>query len=130
MTKKTCVRSLTLILCLLMLLTTMFSCAKEQTEEGFDDDVITTEAPSDSPYDENGYLKDSLDGLNYDGKTVNVITWDNNPYLFPWEANDEDSALRLVYNRDRYVEERLNIEFDIGRKTSSASADKEHANAR
>ena len=99
MTKKTIVRFLSISMCLLMLLTTMLSCTDEDktTENSENDTLVSTNEDETSPYDENGYLKDSLDGLYYDGKDVNVLTWDNNPYLFPLELNESDEVVRLVY---------------------------------
>ena len=130
MTQKRFVKLLSLGMCLVILLTMVLSCASgDTTEYDIDDSSSVATDDSNSLYDENGYLKDSLDGINYDGKDVNVITWDNNPYLFPLESSDDDEVIRLVYNRDRYLEERLGVNFVVIRKTSSASADKEHANA-
>lgn len=131
MAKKRVIATVCLLLCLLMLLSVAASCKSQKKDPVTDNttagEKVTTDP--DSPYDENGYLKDDLDGINYNGKVVNVLTWDNNPYLFPLESGDTDKTVDLVYKRDRYLEDRLGVDFDITRKTSSASADREHANA-
>lgn len=129
MKKSVFLRITTFTLCIVMLLTLLLSCAKKEDAEDSKESQSVVTDDSGNLYDENGYLKDSLDGIYYDGKDVNVITWDNNPYLFPLEVNENDETTRLAYNRDRYIEERLGVTFQITRKTSSASADKEHANA-
>ena len=131
MAKKRVIATVCLLLCLLMLLSVAASCKSRKKDPVTDNttagEKVTTDP--DSPYDEHGYLKDDLDGVNYNGKVVNVLTWDNNPYLFPLESGDADKTVDLVYKRDRYLEDRLGVDFDITRKTSSASADREHANA-
>lgn len=133
MTKKKLITSVCLLLSLFMLLSVAVSCTSKKKTPATDESTkkggeAVTSDPN-SPYDANGYLKDSLDGINYNGKTVNVLTWDNNPYLFPLESSDTDKVVDLVYRRDRELEDRLGVEFEITRKTSSASADKSHANA-
>lgn len=126
--KKRIMRLLCLIICLLMLMTAFVSCKDEDNNTNNDGEIsVETDDPN-SLYDENGYLKDSLQGLYYDEKDVNVISWKNNPYLFPEEASDADEVVRLVYNRDRYLEEKFGVNFVVTLKTSSASADKQHAN--
>lgn len=116
-----------MMLCIITVSMLIMACTKKG-DEGTENNTVATEDTS-SFYDENGYVKDSLDGLYYDGKDVNIITWDNNPYLFPLELNDKDDIIQLSYNRDRYIEERLGVNLVITRKTSSASADRTHANA-
>ena len=122
-------RYMCLIMCLLMVATLLLACGDEQEENQTPESNSVAQDDPDSPYDVNGYLKDSLDGIHYDDQEVSVITWDNNPYLFPLDDTDQSDTVRLVYVRDRSIEERLGISFKITRKTSSASADKEHANA-
>ena len=131
MTKKI-IKALSLALCILTLFSLMASCKKQNAgtqETTAQTNTVASTDPTNSDYDENGYLKDSLDGLYYDGKDVKIISWDNNPYAFPLEQSEKDDVVNLIYTRDRTLEERFGIKFDVLRKTSSASADKEHANA-
>ena len=128
MVKKVFIRIICLVMLLVMMSTLLLSCAKNDNNEGNDGSInVSTDDPN-SLYDENGYLKDSLGGLYYDGKDVNIISWKNNPYLFPEETSEEDEVIRLVYNRDRYLEEKFGVNFEVTLKTSSASADRNHAN--
>ncbi len=130
MTNRNLISFFCVFLCLLMLLPGIVSCTSKDTPEDSgsngSDSTTTTE---ESPYDENGYLKDDLYGIDLGGQEVKVITWDNNPYLFPLQEEDTDKMVNLVYERDRYLEERFNINFEITRKTSSASADRTAAQA-
>lgn len=136
MAKKKLISSCCLLLCLLTLLSLAVSCGGSNANEvpqttGNDvtENTEPEESGTESPYDENGFLKDSLDGIYYNGTEVKIITWDNNPYLFPLQQDESERFVSLVYKRDRYLEDKLGLYFDITRKTSSASADKEHANA-
>ncbi len=110
-----------------MLLTALASCNGSKDSQNSDsgsatDNSVSTEP---SPYDENGYLKDSLDGKDYDGAEVKILSWENNTYLFPEkEAAQGDNVAMLIYSRDRHIEERLNVNFVVTKKTASASSDR------
>ena len=121
---KSTVKFLCALLCLCLVCSIVISCAPEVVEETEFDDVSVGTDESDPTLDENGYLRDSLDGKYYDGKEVKILSWENNPYLFPVESPQEDPVMSLIYSRDRYVEERLGVEFSVTRKTSNASSDK------
>ena len=129
MEKNRIIRLVAFAMCIITLIGIISSCSIRKPDNADNSGSTDTTSDSNSLYDENGYLKDSLDGLYYDGVDVNIITWDNNPYLFPLKTIENDQVIELVYNRDRYIEEKLGVKFKIIRKTSSASADKEHANA-
>ena len=114
---------ISLILALMMLLPAAVACA-ESTGEG----DTTTAAPSaattvdttpvtESPYDENGYLKDNIPELNYGGETVDVLYWSNAKNVEYVAEDDGDSVNASIYYRNLAVEERLGITFNwIGEK--------------
>ncbi|MBE6611427.1 MAG: extracellular solute-binding protein [Ruminococcaceae bacterium] len=83
-------------------------------------DIGSTESPSgtdsmateDSPYDENGYLKDSLpDDLDFGGKIVNIyVRGDNLSTEFDAEQ-DGDIVNDAMFTRNQKIEERLNVDI-------------------
>ena len=73
----------------------------------------TTAVETESPYDVNGYLKDTLDPtLNYNGEEVSILYW-NDAYNVEFEVEQlsGDLVKDALYNRNSAVEERLGIEF-------------------
>ena len=130
MKKGTGAKIVCLLLCLLMVSAMAISCSGKKKDPIKDDSSTKTSVVTDDPnsdYDEKGYLKDSLGDKNYGGKEVQILSWKNNPYLFPDEEGENDPVMQLVYSRDRTVEEKLNVNFSITKKTSSASSNRTEA---
>ena len=83
---------------------------------------LTTEATetdtSENPYDENGYLKDSIPSdLNYGGETVSIMGWANSEasYDFSTDGTKGDEIAEQTFSRNEFVQERLkvNLEFNL-----------------
>ena len=106
------IRIISLLLCIIMLVPLLFSCAKEETEE------TVTAAPvdtTDGRFDANGYLKDDLpDDLDFNGETLNVYTW-TDQLKADWGTREISSNVveKALYEREVSVCERLNIKLNI-----------------
>lgn len=124
-------KTLAIILAMLMCLSVMVSCGGGKTEdpvatttaaqggENTPADTTTTVATTESPYDVNGYLKDSLDpNLNYNGEKFTILYWSDVERIeFEVEEMTGDLIGDALYNRNAAVEDRLNIEFEwVGTK--------------
>jgi maltose-binding protein MalE len=118
-------KTLAIILAMLMCLSVMVSCGGKtddpaatttaaQGGENTPADTTTTVETTESPYDVNGYLKDSLDpNLNYNGDKFTILFWkDVERIEFEVEEMTGDLIGDALYNRNAAVEDRLNIEFE------------------
>ena len=119
-------RLLTFGLATLMCLSSMVSCGTSGDEEESMattttaaaittsvSEQTTTAVETESPYDVNGYLKDTLDPtLNFNGEEVSILYW-NDTYNVEFEVEQlsGDLVKDALYNRNSAVEERLGIEF-------------------
>ena len=115
MKKHTIFKLLAVILCFIMLASLFAACTKKddgQTTTAKD----TTSAPeTDSLYDENGFLLDSLPSdLKYNNRDFTLFTWSNQTV---WEWSKEQQSGDLIkdslYLRMLNVEERLGIKIII-----------------
>ena len=80
-------------------------------------DAVTTVETAAAPVDEYGrkYVSSALpDNLNFDGTTVNLWCRNDNVFVYEFAVEEEigDMLNDAVYNRNRKVEERLNIDFN------------------
>ena len=118
-------KTLAIILAMLMCLSVMVSCGGKtddpaatttaaQGGENTPADTTTTVETTESPYDVNGYLKDSLDpNLNYNGEKFTLLYWSDVERIeFEVEEMTGDLIGDALYNRNAAVEDRLNIEFE------------------
>ncbi|MBQ3126498.1 MAG: hypothetical protein IJC15_05450, partial [Clostridia bacterium] len=110
-----------LLLCLAMILP---ACSQTQTENPSDTTAPTadtTVSDADSPYDDNGFLKDDLpEDLNFGGKEVNVFVGDyNGAYIDDLyvEAESGDRLSDAIYTLRRRVEERLGVKLTYNWET-------------
>lgn len=88
-----------------------------QVTIGGQDDVTTVS--DDSPYDANGFLKDELPSdLDLGGKTVSIYVRGDtlNQYYAEQTGDIVDDA---IYERNRRIEERLNVKLNIFTNTST-----------
>jgi len=121
---KTFFRSLSMGLALLTCLSALLSCGTSgDGEESMAtttaanttsvSEQTTTALETESPYDVNGYLKDTLDHtLNYNGKEISILYWnDVTDAEFEIEEMSGDLVKDALYNRNAAVEERLGIQF-------------------
>ena len=119
-------KALAIILAMLMCLSVMVSCGKPDngddpasttTAAGGENtpaDTTTTVAETESPYDGNGYLKDSLDpNLDYKGEKFTILYWSDVERI-EFEVLEQTGDLigDALFNRNAAVEDRLNIEFE------------------
>ena len=119
-------KTLAIILAMLMCLSVMVSCGGKTEDPaatttaaqgGENTPADTTTAPAEtteSPYDVNGYLKDSLDPeLNYNGEKFTLLYWkDVERIEFEVLEMTGDLIGDALYNRNAAVEDRLNIDFE------------------
>ena len=115
-------RVIALILILAFALTA-FACGNSKPEETTENatttatpsageaTTTTTVAETESPYDENGYLKSDLpEDLNFNGETVTVLYWDDVEHPeFESEGITGDIVNDAIYNRNVHVEEKLGV---------------------
>ena len=88
-----------------------------QVTTGGQDD--TTAVSEDSPYDAKGFLNDDLPSdLNFNGKTVSIYVRGDtlNQYDAEQSGDIVDDA---IYERNRKIEERLNVKLNIFSNTSA-----------
>ena len=119
-------RLLTFGLATLMCLSSMVSCGTSGDEEESMattttaaaittsvSEQTTTAVETESPYDVNGYLKDTLDPtLNFNGEEVSILYW-NDTYNVEFEVEQlsGDLVKDALYNRNSAVEERLGVDL-------------------
>ena len=116
---KNTARMITLLMALIFLLSVATGCKKDQPEEQ-DSDVATESTAgsntsdvtedTDSLYDENGYLKDTVPELDFDGYNFKMLGWisgyDSDFYA---EVDVGDTIVDAVYYRNEAIKERLNV---------------------
>ncbi len=117
---------ISLFLALLMLLPAAVGCAENGGENTADGGAAGTNSPdgattvpeTESPFDDDGYLKDRIpDSLNYGGEVVDVLYWSNAKNVEYTAEDDGDSINASIYYRNLAVEDRLGITFNwIGEK--------------
>lgn len=84
--------------------------AAVEQQGGADATTAATEATTENPYDENGYLKSSLPELNFNGETVTVLWWtDVEKPEFVVEEVTGDLINDAIYQRNMNVQETLNV---------------------
>lgn len=107
-------RILAWLAALLVLLTALSGCSgkQENPKPETTGSETGTEAETENPYDENGYLKDGLPGdLNYD-KDVTLLCWKTSTVdeFGTAEQNEKtDSVSQAFYSRNRVTESRLGV---------------------
>ena len=119
---KKSMRSISLVLALITLLALFAGCA--ETVDQNDETTLgsaDTEAPAttvleettESPYDENGYLKSSLpDELDFGGETVTVLWWNDveQPEFFVEQTNGE-LINDAIWQRNTNVEAKMGVKL-------------------
>ena len=114
-----CNRIIALVMSMIMMTFVFTSCADHPDPE------ITTETPqantqapadettSDPRYDSKGYLKDDIPAdLNYGGKTINLLVWDDvehEEFFIAYEELGGDIVDQSIYDRNAKVESRLGV---------------------
>lgn len=104
------------ILSLMFVCVMVFSCfvACKKDEEQPSGDSVSTSVETENPYDENGYLKDSLPATyDWGGKDFVIFSWDNQK---SWEwceslSTESTSVDKLMFERQKRVEERFNVKL-------------------
>ena len=80
--------------------------------EGDATTTAATEATTENPYDENGYLKSSLPELDFKGEEVTILWWtDVEKPEFVVEEVTGDLINDAIYQRNMNVQEQLNVTF-------------------
>ncbi len=85
--------------------------------EGSSDQTSTAPAETSDPtLDKNGYLKDNLPELNYNGHVINLLVWDDVEHEeFEVAAEDlsGDFVEQSLYDRNETVKKRLNVDLNF-----------------
>lgn len=118
-------RTISLVLALLMLFAitaTAIGCGgKGNTPDatttapagGDAPEATTTEATTESPYDANGYLKDSIDeNLNFGGEKFHILAWEHSLPEFEVEEQTGNVIENAIYTRNANTEDRLGVELE------------------
>ena len=114
-------RFVCLLLAALMLVPMAAACAETDTENETTAAIAETQAPAvtdevtetESLYDEEGYLKDSLDpSLTFGNEEVVVLHWNDADYEeFFAERENGEIVTDAIYQRNCNVEDRLDIQL-------------------
>lgn len=96
------------------------ACGSNNGENIETSEDVTSENEQSSPYDENGYLKDSLpNNLDFGGRTVNIyVRGDNISTEFDAEATG-DIVDDSIFERNSSVETRLNVDLNYFSNTGT-----------
>lgn len=117
-------RILSLALCALMLISALAATAcggsdpVQSTDTTASPSAGETTAPvpetTESPYDENGYLKDDLPkDLNFKGETFHILGWKHGNPEFDTESLTGDVINDSIYNRNQKIEDRLGVDLEF-----------------
>lgn len=130
--KKFTARTAAIILALILTASALASCANNnsnQTEQstpavGSDGTSAVTEAVTENPYDEKGYMKDSLPAdLKYGNETFTLLYWSDREHEeFVSEGQNGDAVNDAIYTRNVNVEERLGIKFNYEKTAGNAQS--------
>ncbi len=106
-------KSICVVLASMILLMLLCSCGNtnEKDEETTAAAATETVTETENPYDQNGFLKDSLPAsLNLGGREVTTLYWSDVEHEeFKSETLNGDLVNDAIHNRNTKVEERLNI---------------------
>ena len=107
--KKKFINAVDLLLVLIFVATGLFGCRKNSSNE-----EKTSYGSSNATTTQGKYISDDLPSdLNYDGKTVTIVTWEETREDdFPAELTQNIISYETYYSRMR-VEKRLNVDLSI-----------------
>lgn len=77
-----------------------------------------------NPIDKNGFIKDSLGELNFDGETLNILYRDDVVDAFYVTDQYGDIVSDSVYEAVKSVEERIGVKLNVIKMAGSANADR------
>ena len=119
-----------LVLALLMMVPLCVSCVNPgESGTTTASSEISTNAPevTDSKYDANGFLKDTLPSLNFNNEEITILMWDNHTMTEFYDDSESGDFIGEAINaRNAKVEERLGVKLKFvptpGASTSEAAA--------
>ncbi len=123
-------KKIALLLCLILVAMVLFGCGGKTTPtESEKTDGPTTDATgtTENPYDENGYIRDSIPaGLNYGNETVRVMGWSNSEasYDFSTDYANGDEIAEQTFSRNELVQERLQVVLEFNMNYNGGNADR------
>lgn len=122
-------KKIALLLCLILFATILFGCGGKTTptEPEKTDGVTTDAGTTENPYDENGYIRDSIPaGLNYGNETVRVMGWSNGEasYDFNTDYAKGDEIAEQTFSRNELVQERLKVVLEFNLNYNGGNADR------
>ncbi|MCQ2427007.1 MAG: hypothetical protein MJ137_01220 [Clostridia bacterium] len=118
---KTTKKMISVLLSVLMSAAVFAGCANAPTDQSDTTTEAVTSAngnesaETESIYDKDGYLKDTLDSkLNYNGDTVNILHWSDRLHE-EYIADDINGEIvnDAIYYRNEAVKNRLGVEFNF-----------------
>lgn len=102
-------RAILLLMSLLLVLSAFAGCKKDEPVNNGDTDETDN---GDSPYDENGYLKDQIpSGLNFNDEFTVLAAGTQKQHFFS-DENGVTPIEQAIYERNYTVEDRLGVEFN------------------
>jgi len=109
-------RTLILLCCLSMLLSTLTGCGlfkKDQPDDGVgSDSEVDTQGDE---TDADGFVLDSIpDDIKYNGEDIRIMAWNNAGAVvkdFNVDTSKGDKVAQKTYNRNTMVEDRLNVKL-------------------
>ncbi len=103
-------RFVCLFLTLVLILTLGVACNKEQAPEEKESDTEAPAIETESPYDENGYLLDSLpDDMDFEKEQIDILCWNTSQVdEFEYAEMPKDAINQAFYKRNEAVAERTN----------------------
>jgi len=119
---KTKARILSAFILAALLVPAMIACGGDNAEVTSETTTADTASAveTEPTHDENGYLLDELpDDLDFEGRTVNILKWNHYESVdFNVEEETGDILNDALYNRNRTVEERLNVVLEFPEVTA------------
>lgn len=109
------------LLVLLMLLALLASCKRDKnnneelSSNDTDTDAVTIDDDEETETDEYGQIvyKDPTEGLNFGGKTVNILVRSGEQYVREWYVKSTQSNVdQAIYTRNVRVEEALGVKLN------------------
>lgn len=102
---------LCLLLCFAALLVSCSGDAPPAEQPSSGGESSGESGTQDDGLDENGYLRDSLPSLDYQGEPISILCWKAENPEFDVKGLDGDAIESAVYGKNRQTEKRLNVEL-------------------
>lgn len=121
-------KKLAFLLSFLLFLPVFAGCGKKNAGAAPPPKTDATDtAASEDPYDQDGYLKDSIPSdLDFGWDPVYIMGWANSEasYDFSTDTSKGDAIAEQTFSRNEYVQERLKVKLDFNLLYDGGNADR------